>query len=189
LGQAMGQSLNGKSARDVMEEIRSLVPLYAGMDYARLDAPQNQAGLQWPCLSKDDPGTSILYENGFPAGQGKFIPAEIEEELPEENFPWTLITGPTKFHSGSLSRMSPGLLRIQGEGSVAIHPADVRKLGLTNGQQVVLESRYGKITAWVSASSRTAPGVLFMPDHCNEAGAQQLAGRDLKIIQVKVEKS
>ncbi len=189
LGQVMGVPLNGKSAREVMDEIRSLVPLYAGMDYARLDAPPNPAGLQWPCLSKDDPGTSILYKNGFPAGKGKFIPAEIEEEPPEENFPWTLITGPTKFYSGSLSMMSPGLRRIQGEGSVAIHAADARKLGLGDGQQVVLESRYGRIVAKVLVSSRTAPGVLFMPDHFGDVNARQLAGWDAKVIRVKASKS
>jgi len=188
LAQEMGVQLGGASAQAVNEEIRSLVSPYGGITYDRLDGPENTAGLQWPCPSGDHPGTPILYEKEFPRGKAKFIPVEYEEETEEKDSPWVLTTGPTLFHSGSLSLMSPGLARLQGEGYVLVHPEDAHKMGLADEQKVSLQSKHGKITVKASISPRTAPGVLFMPHHFSGSGANQLTGWDLKITRVKLEK-
>ncbi len=184
LARAMGTPLGNPNARSVMDEIRGLVPLYGGISYARLENP---VGLQWPCPSADHPGTPLLYERDFPGGKGKFTPAEFEEEIGDAEFPWFVITGPTLFHSGSLSPMSPGLSRLQGESFVEVHPADARKLGLGDSQKITLVSRNGKITVKASITKDTAPGVLFVPHHFGPGGGHQLTGRDLKITRVKVE--
>ncbi len=165
LATEMGAKLGGASAQAVKEEIRTLVPLYGGISYARLDSPATPAGLQWPCPSTDHPGTPFLYSDGFPDGKGKLLPAGYEEIGGEAEPAFTLITGPTKFHSGSLSARSPGLARLQGETVVQVHPADARALGLAKDQRVHLESGNGKISAKVSLSTQTAPGVLFIPCH------------------------
>ncbi len=86
LAKEMGVKLGATSAQAVNDEIRSLVPLYGGISYARLDSSENPAGLQWPCPSSDHPGTSILYGNDFPRGKGKFIPVEFEEEPGQDRF-------------------------------------------------------------------------------------------------------
>ena len=185
LARAMGTPFGNPTVQSVMEEIRSLVSLYGGMGYARLDS---SLSLQWPCPSADHPGTPILYEKDFPGGKGKFIPAEFEEEIPETEFPWFLITGPTLFHSGSLSPMSPGLSRLQGESFVEVYPSDAQKLGLGDGQEITLKSKHGKITVKASITKEAAPGVLFVPHHFGPGGGNQLTGRDLKITRVKVEK-
>ncbi|MBU1208845.1 MAG: NADH-quinone oxidoreductase subunit NuoG [Proteobacteria bacterium] len=188
LAKEMGVPLGGNSAKAVMDEIRSLVPLYQGMDYARLDSPEYSSGLQWPCPSPDHPGTPVLYEKDFPGGKAKFTPAEHEEDAAQAGFPWFLITGPTMFHSGSLSRRSPGLSRLQAESCVLVHPADARKLGLMDQQKVSLESKQGKITAQALVSERAAPGTFFLPCHSGQDRAHQLTGWDLRITQVKIEK-
>jgi formate dehydrogenase alpha subunit len=185
LAKAMGNSWGRISAKSVMDEVRSLVPLYGGMEYTRLD---KSSGLQWPCPAADHPGTSILYERDFPGGKAKLIPAFFEEERGEAEFPYFLITGPTLFHSGSLSTMSPGLSRLRGESYVEVHPADAAQLGLTNYQEVNLESKQGKITVKAAISEKAAPGVLFVPYHFGLHGGNQLTGRDLKIAQAKIEK-
>jgi anaerobic selenocysteine-containing dehydrogenase len=97
------------------------------------------------------------------------------------------MTGPTMFHSGSLSTLSPGLARLQGESYVWVHPSDARNLGLTDGQKVSLESRQGKITAKVSISGKAAPAVLFVPYHFGNGG-NQLTGWDLRMTRVKLQK-
>jgi formate dehydrogenase alpha subunit len=183
----MGVKLNGASPKEVNDEIRSLVSLYGGMDYARLDSSENPAGLQWPCSSADHPGTAVLYENEFPRGKGKFIPAEYKEEGGGDSS-WVLMTGPTMFHSGSLSMMSPGIARLQGESFVWVHPTDARNLGLTEDQRVTLQSSRGKITVKVSISGKTAPGLLFVPYHFDSNGGNRLTGWDLKLTRVKLEK-
>jgi anaerobic selenocysteine-containing dehydrogenase len=101
---------------------------------------------------------------------------------------FVLATGPTLFHSGSLSLLSPGLARLQGEGFVLVHPNDAKNLGLTEGQIVALESPRGKVAVKVSVSPKTAPGVLFVPGHFAENGGSRLTGWDLKTTRVKLEK-
>ncbi len=187
LAQEMGVKLGATSAQAVNDEIRSLVSLYGGISYARLDSSENPAGLRWPCPSLDHPGTPILYGNDFPGGKGKFIPAEFEEEPGEADSSFALMTGPVMFHSGSLSTLSPGLTRLQGESYVLVHAADARNLGLADGQKVTLESRHGKITVNVSISGKAAPGVLFVPYHFGNGG-NHLNGWDLRITRVKLAK-
>ncbi len=187
LAKEMGVKFGASSAQAVNDEIRSLVPLYGGISYARLDSSENPAGLQWPCPSSNHPGTSILYGKDFPRGKGKFVPAEFEEEPGEADSSFALLTGPTMFHSGSLSTLSPGLARLQGESFVLVHSSDARNLGLADGQKVTLESRQGKITAKVSISGKAAPAVLFVPYHFGNGG-NQLTGWDLRMTRVKLQK-
>lgn len=84
--------------------------------------------------------------------------------------------------------MSPGLLRLRGESYVEVHPTDAAQLGLTNYQEVTLESKYGKITVKAAISEKASPGVLFVPYHFDHHGGNQLTGRDLKIARVRIEK-
>jgi formate dehydrogenase alpha subunit len=185
LAKVMGYSWGRISAASVMDEVRSLVPLYGGMEYTRLD---KSSGLQWPCPSADHPGTPFLYEEEFPGGKAKLIPAFFEEEQVEGEFPYFLVTGPTLFHSGSLSTMSPGLSRLRGNSYVEVHPEDAAQLGLTNYQEVAVKSKHGKITVKAAISEKSAPGVLFIPYHFGLHGGNQLTGRDLRIARVRIEK-
>lgn len=59
--QDMANELGGhftfSGPRDVMREIAAVTPIYGGVTYPRLST----GGLQWPCLSRDHPGTALLY--------------------------------------------------------------------------------------------------------------------------------
>ena len=45
----------------IMDEIASVTPSFAGISHERLDSEEvNGQGLQWPCTSKDHPGTPII---------------------------------------------------------------------------------------------------------------------------------
>jgi predicted molibdopterin-dependent oxidoreductase YjgC len=162
--------------------------LYGGITYARLDSNDYPAGILWPCPSADHPGTPVLYEKEFPRGKARLIFTEYEEKAGEPDSSFVLATGPTLFHSGSLSLRSPGLARLQGEGFVLVHPNDAKNLGLAEGQLVVLESPQGKVAVKASISHKTAPGVLFVPAHFAENGGNHLTGWDLKTTRVKLEK-
>jgi predicted molibdopterin-dependent oxidoreductase YjgC len=172
----------------VNEEIRNLVSLYRGIDYARLDSPGCPAGIQWPCPSSDHPGTPILYEKEFPRGKARLIYADSQAGTAGTHSSFVLVTGPTMIHSGSLSTRSPGLVRLQGESFVLVHPADARDLGLDEGHTVSLESPQGRIQVRVTISRKGAPGLLFVPYHFGDGGANQLTGWDLKMTRVKLEK-
>ncbi|KAB2891854.1 MAG: hypothetical protein F9K32_02615 [Desulfobulbaceae bacterium] len=47
---------------EIMDEIASLVSIYGGISYDRLE----ERGIQWPCPTKDHPGTTTLCTDLFP---------------------------------------------------------------------------------------------------------------------------
>ncbi len=176
------------AAGAVMEEIRTAVPLYAGIGYSRLEEERQAAGLQWPCPRPAHPGTSRLYESQFPGGKARLVPVGREVRTGTDgDYPWFLITGPVLFHSGSLSARSAGLNRIRPDCPVEIHPADAERIGCASGDPVSLESRFGTIEARAAVSDRTAPGVVFMPHH--EGAVNRLRGWDPGPIKVKIRKA
>ncbi|MBU4361742.1 formate dehydrogenase subunit alpha, partial [bacterium] len=85
LAQKMGYNMKYNSPAEIMEEIASLTPIYGGMCYNRLE----KAGLQWPCLDANHPGTKYLHKDKFSRGKGKFTAVEFKEaaELPDEEYP------------------------------------------------------------------------------------------------------
>jgi predicted molibdopterin-dependent oxidoreductase YjgC len=58
------------SAEEIFEEIRTVTPSYAGINYARLDA---EGTLQWPCPTESHPGTPILHTEGFGRGEKALV--------------------------------------------------------------------------------------------------------------------
>jgi formate dehydrogenase alpha subunit len=56
------------SPSQVMDEVASLTPIYAGVSYERLEPD----GLRWP-VPQGQPGTATLYEAGFPRGRARLV--------------------------------------------------------------------------------------------------------------------
>ncbi|MGQ9694703.1 MAG: molybdopterin-dependent oxidoreductase [Thermodesulfobacteriota bacterium] len=185
LGKLSGVSLKPELAREIMEELRVAVPFYGGIAYGKLDAP---LAPQWPCSDPDHEGTPVLYEKEFPSGRAKFQPADSSDGQSEGEYPFSLITGPVLYHSGSLSLRSPGLRQLWQESFLQIYPADAHQLGLTEGQEVLLKSKYGETKVKVTLSRKAAPQVLFLPYHFSSGGGNELIGWDLEIGRVKLEK-
>ena len=52
----LGYPLEAKDPREVLEEIRTVLPQYAGVTFARLTS----GALTWPCLHEDHPGTPFV---------------------------------------------------------------------------------------------------------------------------------
>jgi formate dehydrogenase alpha subunit len=170
----MGYKMEYESPADIMEEIASLTPIYGGIHYDRL----GQAGLQWPCRTRDDQGTSYLHKAQFSRGLGRFSPVSHREaaELPDKTYPFVLSTGRMLYHwhGGALSRHSQGLAEIKSEAEVEINPSDARKLKCSEGDLVELTSRRGRIMTKVHVTDRSPEGVAFMTFHFKEAPVNQL---------------
>lgn len=76
---AKGFDYEGPAA--IMGEIASLTPGYGGISYERLE----KGGIQWPCPSKEHPGTPTLHTQNFARGKGLFQPLKYRPlaETPE----------------------------------------------------------------------------------------------------------
>ena len=158
----------------IFDEIRTLTPSYAGMDYARLKG----AGLQWPCPTADHPGTPILHARRFTRGLGLFSPVAYRPpaEVTDEAYPFLLSTGRVLFHwhGGTLTRRSAGLDWLAPEAEVEIHPDDAAAIGIEDGEMMVVRSRRGAVRARGKVTVRSPRGTVFMTFHYAEAAANLL---------------
>jgi formate dehydrogenase major subunit len=73
-----------------------------------------------------------------------------------------------------MTRRSGVLDAIEPEGLAAMHPKEIRRLGLTAGGTVTVETRRGAITARLRADRDVAEGMIFVPFGFNEAAANRL---------------
>lgn len=167
---------------EIMEEIARLTPSYGGIDYARIEA----GGLQWPCPTKEHPGTPILHTQTFPRGRGRFMPLEYRPsaELPDEEYPLILTTRRILFqyHTGTMSRKVKGLNVLRGEELVEMNPSDAVTLGITDGERVKVISRRGEVVARAKVTEASPVGVVAMDFHFAESPTNLLTNAALDPI-------
>lgn len=188
---------NFQSAEEIMQEIASVTPSYAGITYTRIDA----RGLQWPVPNKDHPGTPILHTEKFTRGKGLFSPVEHQEpaENPDAQFPFTLTTGRIlqHYHTRSMTGRVAGLEQLAPEERVELHPDDAARLGVNDGDWLCVSSRRGQVDARAWVTDRVGHGVVFMTFHYADALTNALTNTavdpiakipELKVCAVKVEK-
>jgi len=190
LAERMGKPFGYQTARQIMEEIASLTPIYGGVRFDRLD----HDGLQWPCPDASHPGTSFLYQDSFARGKGKFHAVDYiaPAESISKGYPLVLTTGRIleHWHTGTVSRRANVLNELRPSGVVEMHPSDAAKLGLIEGDLVVVSSKRGRVEAPVHITEKSPPGVIFMSFHWREAAANILTNDALdplaKIPEYKV---
>ncbi|MDQ6781170.1 MAG: formate dehydrogenase, partial [Candidatus Eremiobacteraeota bacterium] len=168
LARRLGQDWGMPSAQSVWDEVRSLSPMHAGMSYARLEANK---GLRWPCYDEQHPGERFLHgrlwEN---PPRGPLAPFHVvEHEAPvdalNDEYPLLLTTGRRldSFNSGVQSGEYSSPLR-RGE-SIDVSPEDAVRLGLVEGEVVIISSRRGSVEAPVRIDAMLRPGLVFMTFH------------------------
>ena len=186
-----GQGWDWRDDTDIMDEMRTVTPSYAGISHDRLDA---QGGICWPCPDESHPGTPILHIGQFTRGRAKFFPVAYQPpaEVADEEFPLTLTTGRMleHYHTGTMTRRSDGLNELVPTGFVEIHPDDAARLGIADNAEVSVQTRHGAITAPANVTARVRPGTVFVPFHFWESPANRLTNpaRDpmAKIPEFKV---
>jgi len=199
----IGKRMGGKGfdftrPSQIMDEIARLTPSYGGISYRRLE----KGGLQWPCPTKEHPGTPILHTERFTRGKGQFRPLEYKPpmESPDDDYPLILTTGRNlfQFHTGTMSRKVKGLNVFRGEELVEINPRDASALGIADGDTVKVISRRGAVVAKAKVTDVSPVGVVFMTFHFAESPTNQLTNPALdpvakipeyKVCAVRIEKN
>lgn len=174
LSNKMGYPMNYSRASEIMDEIASLTPIYGGISYQRLE----HETLQWPCRQYVDSGTSILHSNTFTRGTGKFIAVNYTPpaEVPSDDYPYILTTGRVlyQFHTRTMTGKVKGLNEIAPMNFANINSENAKKLGINNGDKIIVESRRGSITVNALVNSEIKPGVVFIPFHYADSPANKL---------------
>ena len=179
LAQAAGYSgAIQRSGSEVMDEIADVTGIYGGIRYDRLD----RDGLQWPCPTKDHPGSPLLHEKRFELGGGRFLPRSYNPpvEEPDADFPFRLTTGRMyhHVHAGEITAKTSVLKREARRPLVQIHPADAHRLGIEEGAVVEVSTRRGKVEILSRVDGRAQPGTLFIPFHFSESPLKRLIIQD-----------
>lgn len=191
----MGYAFNYDSPAEIMKEIASLIPQYAGISFERLGTQ----GLQWPVPNAEHLGTKFLHEGKFSRGKGIFMPIEYQlpDELPDEEYPFLLSTGRKLSHYGVMTRNSDALESYSPEELAELNPEDAKRLEIENGGRIKVASRRGELETKVKVTDRVPPGMIFMTLHYKESPTNVLTNAaydkvtktyEYKVCGVKVNK-
>jgi formate dehydrogenase alpha subunit len=174
LSKRMGYSMGFRTPAEVFEEFGRVWPAVSGIDYHRIA----KRGIQWPCTSKEDPGTEYLYKEGFPKGKVPFVPVTYRPpaEVVNNEYPFVLTTGRNlyQYHSGSMTRRVGPIEKHAGAAYIEINPSDAGRLKIADDDTVKVRSRRGQIEIRARITARVSEGITFIPMHYHEAAANVL---------------
>lgn len=192
LANRLGLNWHYNHPREVFSEMRQAMPSIAGISWERLE---KAGSVTYPCQDEDDPGQPVIFTEHFPTSSGKatFTPAPFTnaDELPDEAYPWILITGRQleHWHTGVMTRRSEVLDLIEPIPVASLHPGELTRINVQPGDPIQLQSRRGEVTAFARADSGLQPGQVFLPFCYQEAAANLLTNEaldpDAKIPEFK----
>ncbi|MBB6438985.1 molybdopterin oxidoreductase family protein [Streptomyces candidus] len=195
---------------------------YSGISYERIRA---EDGVFWPCpatgedhaarpaMSAPDaprpsiphPGTPRLFLDAFATPDGRARFADVSHrpaaEEPDADYPLYLTTGRVlaQYQSGAQTRRTPALNGAAPGPFVELHPRLADRIGVRDGELVVVTSRRGRASAPAKVTSTIRPDTVFMPFHwAGEGRANTLTNPALdptsrmpefKVCAVRVEKT
>ena len=194
----MGYPQPRLTAEEIMDEIASVTPSFGGISHRRLDRGES---LQWPCPDKKHPGTPILHVGKFARGLGWFYPAQYtpSAELPDEQYPFILMTGRILYHynTRAMTGRTLGLMEREGHSFIEVNTQDAARLGIADQEKIRVSSRRGTIETIARVGEKVSPGETWMPFHFPDGNANVLTNAALdkyaripeyKVCAVKIEK-
>ena len=201
--QRMGYDQPILTPAEIMDEISSVTPSFAGISHERLDSPEiGGRGLQWPCTSKEHPGTPIMHVGKFARGLGYFYPAKYQPSTQQVSaeYPLIMITGRILYHYNAcaMTAKTPEINEISSSSFIEINTEDAKELGISDGDKVYVSSPHGRIASWARVSGKTSKGEVWMPFHFLDGNSNWLVGDHLddfsktpeyKVTAVHVEKA
>jgi len=168
---AMGYPMAYSHPSEIMDEIASMTPTFAGVSFEALD---KLGSIQWPCNAQAPSGTPVMHVDEFVRGRGKFVRTAFvaTEEQTTRRFPLVLTTGRilSQYNVGAQTRRT-GNVAWHPEDLLEIHPHDASERGITDGALVTLASRVGETTLRATVSDRMPVGVVYTTFHHPVTGA------------------
>ncbi len=181
LANAMGSNWQYTHPSQIMAELASLVPLYAGVNYDRLGQYNT---LQWP-VAEDGTDQPVLYLKGFPFPDGKarLWPLSFHEpaEAPDTTYDLLLNNGREieHFHEGNMTSRVPGIHQETPERYLEISTELAKERSIVTGQWLRVESRWGALKVKALITDRVAANQLFLPLTSQEGPVNILTGPHL----------
>jgi formate dehydrogenase alpha subunit len=174
-----GKGFDYEHPSQIMDEIARLVPAYEGVSYTTV----RSEGVYRRLPEVAGGG----YDRLLPLGAGGGLLSITDEE-----YPFALILERNLFHyrGGSLTRRVKGMELIKDEKTVGLNPQDAAKLGIGEGDHVVVVSKHGEVRTTARLMAEGLPaGLAFMSVNIPQ-GCALFPGMvpDAKACAVRIEK-
>jgi formate dehydrogenase alpha subunit len=146
LSTKMGYPMGYQSPAEIMEEIASVTPIYAGISYSSLE----KGGIRWSS------------RNGW---KRRFFPVEHKgsAEQPDEKYPLWIV--PRGFHYnygiGTTTKRAEGLAKVFSDSCIEVNPEDAIKGKLEDGGRVMVISPRGEVETTCRLSGAVPKGVAY----------------------------
>lgn len=157
LGGRLGSPMGFVTARDIFDEIRSVVPSWDRLTWADV----KKSGGEFP---------ADLSEPGDASEEPLFVPylppdSFARAQMPPEEFPWRVFPEESLFHPGDavVSARSRRLAGLTREPTVRMHPADAENARVRARDLVALRSEVGEATARLAVDPEVPVGGVVIP--------------------------
>jgi len=174
----LGADWKYRHPSEIMAEIASLTPLFAGVTYERLEGYKT---LQWP-VHPDGTDEPLLFTEkfNFPDGKARFYPVgwlEPHEQVDDE-FDLLLNNGRLleHFHEGNMTYKVNGIKSKTPDVWIEVSHQLAAERKIADGRLVELISRHGKVRLRALVTDRVQGHQLYMPMNSSERAVNRLTG-------------
>nr|WP_325050502.1 formate dehydrogenase subunit alpha [Falsibacillus albus] len=160
---------------DIMAEAAQLAPLFAGVNYERLEGYKS---LCWP-VDADGSDSPLLFKEEFPFddGKAKLYPVDWTEPLEyAEEYDIHVNNGRLleHFHEGNLTYKSEGIKSKTPSTFLEVSPELAEERGLKDGTLVRLSTPYGNVKVKCHITDRVKGKEVYLPMNDSGEGAINL---------------
>ena len=165
IAQRLGANWNYTHPSEIMDEVASLTPLFAGVSYERLEGYRS---LQWPVAKdgKDSPAP-LPREIPLRRRQSKVLSHRMDRTLRAAHAEFDLHLNNGRllehFEQGSMTYRTEGIKRMTPRTFVEVSHELAEERGVTDGSYVQLRSPYGQVKVQVLVTDRVHGKELYMP--------------------------
>ncbi|MBS0150081.1 MAG: NADH-quinone oxidoreductase subunit NuoG [Nitrospira sp.] len=151
----LGSPMEYAESKEILKEIRSLIPGYGSLGPTPLPPKVDRATMERYLTDG--------YQRDLATRYRLVAPKSRPEGTLRLDFVQSL------FHSGKFSTRSKGLLQVEDRGRLRINPVDAARFALVDGDRVRLSSTFGEMTTEVTLVERVPQGTAWFPDHFGQA--------------------
>jgi NADH-quinone oxidoreductase chain G len=152
LSMLLGMPLEYGESKEVLKEIRSLIPGYGLLGPTPIPPKVDQAVVERYAKGgyRQDLRSRYTLAPRKPAARGAA---------------WHLRLTQSLFHSGKLSTRAKGLLQLEERPVLRMNRGEAGRLGIADGDRVRVSNHRGELTTTVKLVERVPPGTAWFPDH------------------------
>nr|HID59359.1 2Fe-2S iron-sulfur cluster binding domain-containing protein [Desulfobacterales bacterium] len=165
---------------EIFSEIARIFPYYGKCDFDQIA----DEGFIWSSYRNAGMDTQAI-EN---VNNNVVLPNLENIAHHDKEYPCYLVIGKSLFQSGTITRYGFGATLLEPRGKVYISQKDGEKLGVDEGERVLIESERGSIEAEVGFDTNLFEGIALATDHFPDLEVNRLVSDGNNILRVRISK-